>query len=468
MKKILFSLIIILLIILTNCKLKDSITNVEENDTVTSTQIDSTVTIAGTVIDLLSSSAVANATVSIENLSTTLSTTTDSDGAFKFSFNLASTSAKDILVIAKKTGYVADTQTVTISAGKSITLSALRIHSSNVSNTAASLYLYSQSADKLGIKGSGSIETALATFQVIDSTGHAINSSHAVTINYQLIQGPGGGEFLSPTSAKTDDDGKASVAITTGTKAGVLQILASINVGSKVIYSKPVFFTIYGGFPVQERFAIACEKLNYPYWGIMNKEITFTALLGDKYSNPVRTNTSVYFYTSSGVIGRLISTDDLGRATATLATMGFPNLSNLGAGFFKVTAKTITEYSDTISTSTIRLLSGLPIIKNVLPTSFAITNGGSATFTFTVTDVNNNPISSDNTITFSTIGGSLTISPANYIIPDALTGGTGITQFTVSIGDSDSKNVIPASASLVITITGPLGNVSYTISGTTE
>ncbi len=471
MKKILLLSIIILLISLTNCTLKNGSSS--GDNTVSPTLTDSTVTLTGTVIDLLSSNPVANATVDIANLSSALSTTTDSQGAFKFNFKIASTSAINILVIAQKTGFVADTQAVTISAGKSIALQPLRIHQPNISNTAASIFLFSQSTDKLGIKGSGTIETALATFQVIDSTGHNVNSSHAVDVNFQLVKGPGGGEFVSPAKTKTDDNGKASVAITTGTIAGVVQIRAYVNTPSQTIYSKPILFTIYGGFPVQERFSVASNKLNYPYFGIQNQLIIFTALLGDKYSNPVRQNTSVYFSTTDGVIGKLIPTDELGRATATLATFGFPTLSNSalpnqGIGFFKVTAKTITEFSDTISTTTIRLLSGLPVIKNVSPSTFNILNGGSQTFTFTVTDVNGNPISSDNTISFSTVGGSLTVSPPTYVVPDALVGGPGVTQFTVSLGDSDPTTIKPSSASLVISVTGPFGTVSYNISGSTE
>ena len=471
MKKISFFLIVLFLLVLTHCKFSN---NSASNDNIVApAAVDSTVVISGIVTDLLSSNVVANATVSILDLAYILNTTTASDGSFKFSFKISSTSVLTIRVVAIKEGYVADTQSVTISAGKTLQVSPLRIHQSNVSNDAASIYLLSQTTDRLEIKGSGNMETAVATFQVIDSTGHAISANRAMTVNFQLIQGPGGGEFVSPASIKTDDKGQASVAITTGTKAGVIQILAYINVTGKTIYSKPIFFTIYGGFPVQERFAVASNKLNYPYFGIMNQEILFTALLGDKYSNPVRPNTSVYFYTTEGVIGKIVSTDELGRATATLATLGYPflpnaSLPNNGTGFFKVTAKTITENSDTISTSTVRLLSGLPVIKYVSPTTFNIPNGGSATFTFTVTDINNNPISSDNTISFTTVGGTLVASPASYVIPDALFSGKGITEFTVTIGDSDSQNVKPTSSSLIINVVGPFGTVSYNISGNSE
>ena len=246
-----------------------------------------------------------------------------------------------------------------------------------------------------------------------------------------------------------------------------MQIQAQIISDTKTIRSKPIFFTIYGGFPVPERFAVASDKLNYPYWGVLNKEITFTALLGDKYSNPVRSNTAVYFNATSGVIGDFVYTDNLGRATSTLATFGYPVELDEGPGYFRVTASTITEDSVTIYTSTTRLLSYHPIISNVSPTTFAITNGGSASFSFSVRDFHGNPISSDHTISFG-VEGALAVSPTSIKVPDALYGGTNITDFTFTIGDSDSDKIEPGTAAVTINVSGPFGTFTYSIEGTSE
>ena len=279
--------------------------------------------------------------------------------------------------------------------------------------------------EKLGLKESGDVETAIATFQVIDSSGVPIDEDNIVNVEFSILAGPGGGEFLYPSSVSTDEKGQATVAITSGTKAGVMQIRAQVVSDTKTIRSKPIFFTIYGGFPVQERFAIASDKLNYPYWGVLNEEIEFIALLGDQYSNPVRPKTAVYFSATNGLIGKFVYTDELGRAKSTLATYGYPDELADGPGFFKVTASTVTENSETIYTSTTRLLSYQPIISDISPTTFAITNGGSVAFSFTVKDFHGNPISSDHTISFG-VEGALSVSPSNIEIPDALSGGINI------------------------------------------
>ncbi len=449
-----------------SCTLKDDETDIGVEPIVT----DENANITGQVLDHVTSKPMENVIVKIAGLSTSASNTiTDSNGKYEFEIKIQD--ATTISIIAEKDGYMADTASANIAPGKTVTVRSLRLTQKSgdlpiISDKAASIYLFSQSTEKLGIKESGDIETALATFQVIDSTGIAINNTRAVEVEFKIIAGPGGGEFLYPTKLKTNDLGQATTSITTGTKAGVVQIMAEIIKENIVIRSKPIFFTIYGGFPVQERFAVACPKLNYSYWGVMNKEIEFTALIGDKYSNPVRPNTAVYFSTTEGVIGDFVYTDILGRATSTLATFGAPSHPIYGAGYFIVTAQTSAENAEVISTETLRLLSSHPIISNVSPTTFNIPNGGSETFSFTVMDFNGNPISSEHTISFSTQGG-LAADPG-FKVPDALFLGPGISEFTFSVGDANAEEIKPTKSSVQINVSGPFGTFSYTITGQSE
>ena len=150
---------------------------------------------------------------------------------------------------------------------------------------------------------------------------------------------------------------------------------------------------------IRGHFAVAAPKLNYPEYGIIGYEIPFTAFVGDKYTNPVRQGTSVYFEATSGIIEGSNLTDDLGRSTVTLLTQPFPNLSEggFGPGSFKVTSSSIDENNNKIQTSTVRLLTGLPHI-TVTPITFDIQNGGSQTFNYTVSDGNGNPMSEGQTI----------------------------------------------------------------------
>lgn len=450
-------------LILYSCKIKDG----SVDSPVESINENRVAKITGIVVDHVTSKPIDNAIVYIKGLSSS-STISGSDGSYSFNITLEST--QNITIIAEKNGYQPDSTVVNVSPGKSVTVTNLRLiqksGSQIISNQAASIYLSFQSTKKLGIKSSGDIETAIATFQVIDSSGVPIDETRSVNVEFAIIAGPGGGEFLYPTSATTNEKGQVTTAITTGTKAGVMQVEAIIKKGKVTINSKPVFFTIYGGFPVQEQFAVACEKLNYPFWSILNSEIVFTAVLGDKYSNPVRPNTAVYFNTTGGIIGNFIYTDVLGRASATLVTIGYPYDPLYGYGHFFVTAQTSTEDGKIISTSTHRLLSGAPIISNVSPQTFSIKNGGSETFSFVVKDVNGNPISSDHTISFVTQG-SISSDPS-IKVPDSLFPGPGITEFTFSIGDAAADEIKPGKASVQINITGPFGTTTYTISGTSE
>ncbi len=164
-------------------------------------------------------------------------------------------------------------------------------------------------------------------------------------VNFKFGSSPSGGEYLYPASVESNALGRASVTLNTGTIAGVAQVIAEFTVNKIKVRSKPVLIAIHGGFPDPGHFAVAAPKLNYPEYGIIGFEIPFTAFVGDKYTNPVRQGTSVYFEATSGIIEGSNLTDDLGRSTVTLLTQPFPNLNEagFGPGFFKVTSSTIDE-----------------------------------------------------------------------------------------------------------------------------
>ncbi len=263
----------------------------------------------------------------------------------------------------------------------------------------------------MGVKESGANESVQFIFEVLDSNGVAIGSDNSVEVNFSLGSGPGGGEYLYPASVVSNALGRASVTLNTGTKAGVAQITAEFSINDVVVKSQPILIAIYGGFPDPNHFAVASDKLNYPDYGIIGVEMPFTAFAGDKYSNPVRPGTSVYFETTSGIIEGSNITDDLGRATVTMLTQPYPDLNEqgYGPGFFRVTSSTVDENNTTIQTSTIRLLTGFPVI-TVSPTSFDIQNGGSQSFNFTVSDGNGNPMSAGQTISVKVNKGDLEVS----------------------------------------------------------
>lgn len=334
----------------------------------------------------------------------------------------------------------------------------------NSSGSAASVYLFSQSAQSIGVKESGSNETAQLIFQVLDSTGVAINSNNSTTVKFIISSGPGGGEFLYPSSVQTNALGRASVSVNTGIKSGTIQITAEITVNNKAVKSKPILISIHGGFPDPGHFGVAAANLNYPAYGIIGYEIPFTAFVGDKYTNPVRPGTSVYFETTSGIIEGSNLTDNLGRSTVTLLTQPFPNDLQFGPGFFTVTASTIDENVAQIQTSTLRLLSGSAQL-SVDPSTFDIQNGGSQTFNYFVGDGNGNPLAQGTTITVTVSEGDLKVSgDVDVRLPD--TQSKIYTNFSFTAFDSEPDTLRPHQAIIVIETSGPNGDKKVSISGT--
>lgn len=423
------------------------------------------VSISGLVVDSISGDPVLNATVRISDGVKQVTVASGTDG--RFSLQLSLTEDKEVTLITSKEGYSIDTLKLFVIAGSTVTVPPIQIRNirgtGGTSGTPASLYLLHQSTQSIGVKESGSNETAQIIFEVLDSSGVPINASSAVVLQFRFGTSPGGGEFLYPTSAQTNALGRASVTLNSGTRAGSVQIIAQMVVNGSIVRSRPVLIAIHGGLPVQANFDVASEKLNYPVYGIIGAEIDFTAFLGDRYSNPVRTGTTTYFSTTSGIVEGSAQTDDLGRATATLLTQGFPNHPPFGPGFFKVTASTIDESNTGIQTATVRLLSGLPFI-SVNPTTFDIPNNGSQSFNFTVRDQNGNPLAEGTTISVSVTEGDVGVTGnTNVRLPD--TQSAAYTAFSFTAYDSKPDTVAPKRAIIKIATSGPNGTAQLDISG---
>jgi hypothetical protein len=425
--------------------------------------------ISGQVVDSESGNAVIGASVKINNSSSLTGATTNSQGMFFAEFELIED--QELTIIIQQNNYHPDTIKIFVNSGSSTTLPLVRLTAisgtgSGTSGQAASLYLYSQSAQSIGVKESGSIESVQIIFEVLDSSGIPITIENKVFVRFSFLSNPGGGEYLYPDSIETNSLGRATVTLNSGTAAGVVQVIAGINNQGNAIQSRPVMLAIYGGLPDQDHFDVASDKLNYPEYGIIGFEIPFTAYVGDKYSNPVRPGTSVYYSTTSGIIGGSAQTDNLGRATVTLLTQPFPDHPVYGAGFFEVTASTIDENNNNIQTSTIRLLSGAPQI-NVNPTTFNIPNGGSQFFTYTISDVNGNPLAGGTTISVSVTEGELDLSgDIDISLPD--TQSQFYTNFSFTAYDAEPGTEEPQNVIITIQTSGPNGNQSLDIFGTSR
>ena len=427
-----------------------------------------TVSIIGHIVDAKSGESLPGAEIRFYYVGNPVAvTTSDEGGNFTSTFEMQGTNELDVITV--KAAYLSDTTSVIAVSGKTSTLStvSMRPLADEISGEPASIFLVSQTFESIGVTESGSPETAKIVFEVQDSSGNPIDLDHAVIVNFRFGASPNGGEILAPGYVKTDALGQVTVNLTSGTISGAVQIIGEIDFNGMKIISKPVNITIHGGLPDQTHFSVGSNQLNYAYYNVLNGQGIITALVGDKYTNPVRPETAVYFNSDAAVIQGSALTDDKGLASVTLMSGNpLPNDPTYGPGFFYVNANTIDENEQSISTRTRILFSGVPVL-TISPTSVSIPNGGSQSFTYTVMDQNGNPLAPGNSygVQVSTSGDAEAGGDVNVTMADVQFGHTSF-QFTVV--DSDPDEVTPSAITISVEVTGTNGRGSISISGTTN
>ncbi|UCH65366.1 MAG: Ig-like domain-containing protein [Ignavibacterium sp.] len=377
---------------------------------------------------------------------------------------------ENLTIIAYKQDYKPDTTSTTAFAGQDLTVETIHLEKlddgTGPSGDPVSIFLSSISSTIIGVKESGSEETTQIAFVVQDSAGTPIDLIHQVTVNFRLGSGPGGGEFLSPGSASTNGSGTALVNLTSGTKAGAVQVIAEVDLGGSMISSLPVAVTIHGGLPDDTHFSIAPAKANFPGYNIYGLHNPITAFVGDKYANPVRPETAVYFTTTGGIIEGSTLTDIEGIGSVNLISAApKPSHPILGAGFATITASTINENSNVISKETIVLFSGIPQV-SISPTSINVPNRSSQSFSYYVGDQNGNPLASGTNISVSVEGENVdSQGDINITLPD--TQSASWTQFFFLLYDTnDSLQTKPVTVR--VETSGPNGGAFMTIGGVTN
>ncbi len=376
-----------------------------------------------------------------------------------------------LLVLTYKTDYKLDSTNVAVTDVENVTVPQIQLQEvvsggggSGPSGDPVSIFLAGVSATTIGVKESGSTETTQITFIVQDSAGVPIDIDHSVLVEFSLGAGPGGGEFLSPQSIETNFSGLASVNLTSGTKAGVVQVIAKVHLATQTLTSLPVPITIHGGLPDLDHFSIAPEFVNFPGYNIFGLEDKIVAFVGDKYANPVRPETAVYFTTTGGIIQGSTLTNESGIGSVNLISAEpRPNHPTLGAGFATITASTIDENSVTISKETIVLFSGVPQV-SINPTNINVPNAGSQQFTFFVGDQNGNPLSSGTSVNVTVEGESIDAQgDLQFSLPD--TQSPSWTQFAFVVYDIEDTVAMVHPATIKIETSGPNGAAFLTISG---
>lgn len=448
--------------LLNSCESDTQVTGGSEDQ-----QTSRTVKVTGQVISKLTGIPIDSAQVVLNTSSGFVVVYTDNQG--KFSRDITVTSSINLTIVVSKANYKTDSVNVFVSGNSDVIVPTIELefksNASVPSGDPVSIFLLSQSATSIGVKESGSEETARIVFVVQDSAGIPVDLAHSVDVKFRFGAGPGGGELLSPTIVKTNNNGQAAVNLTSGTKAGVVQVIAEINLGSKIITSLPVAISIHGGLPDLDHFSIAPEKLNFAGYNIFGLLNPITAYIGDKYANPVRPLTSVYFTTTGGIIEGSAQTNIQGIGTANLiSALPHPNHPVFGPGFATVTATTANQNSINISRETIVLFSGVPQL-SASPTSFSIANGGIQSFTYTISDQFSNPLAGGTSIKVLVDGEDVKAQgDVDIVLPD--TQNRYWTQFNFVVWDTKPEENKLTQAVITIKSDGPNGKAQLTISGT--
>jgi hypothetical protein len=457
--------ILILALMIQSCKPESEV--VSTGGEIPGGQTTTKTIISGVVITYLDGIPVEGATVVIEGLEEYVILVTDAQGKYTDTLDIANN--MNLTIRTSKEGFYSDVTDVYVIAGAKHDVDIIELEQDNTgtvpSGDPVSIFISTISSPTIAVKESGSEETTRLVFVVQDSAGVPIDLDHSVNVNFFLAAGPGGGEFLSPNSVQTNNNGQAAVNLTSGTKAGTVQIIAEITVDGKIIRSFPVRIAIHGGLPDQTHFSIAPAQINFAGYNIFGLTDEITAYVGDKYANPVRPETAVYFTSTGGIIEGSTLTNDQGIGSVDLiSAQPQPYHEIWGPGFATITASSIDEDSRTIYDSILVLFSGIPQITDVSPTSFTLANGGSQNFVYTVSDQFGNPLAPGTSITVTVKGENMDVGgDVSIQLPD--TQSKAWTHFSFSVFDKEADEVKPTGVTLTIRVDGPNGKSTVTIYG---
>lgn len=434
------------------------------------TGLEDDVVVTGFVLDATSGQPIENAVVRTLNLEPESVDATDAEGAYRLVVTVSGST--DLTIEASKEGYsVATAQVLAVPDRDTVVpdfeLTASETAVGTTRTGPKSIILTGLSSESILVRESGGTETADITFEVQDSTGLPMDRNSAVNVTFRFGAQPGGGETLFGTTAQSNANGRVTTSLHSGTAAGVVQVIAEIAYNGTIIRSRPASVAIHGGLPDQNHFGVAPKRVNMP-WHRFGTTTEILAIAGDKYGNVATPGTAIYFNTTGGIIEGSALTDAKGSASVELISNNpYPVHAVYGPGLAVVTAHTADENDATITTSALVLMSGPAQISNIAPASFAIPNGGSQTFTFTVSDEHGNPLTEGTTISVSaadpavTLGGDVSVT-----MTDVMFGGVGLTDFTFTATDADPAADAATSVTITIKTTGDNGTVQALISGT--
>lgn len=237
---------------------------------------------------------------------------------------------------------------------------------------------------------SGQVTTVTATIK--DLNNNPISSG--ITVSFTKTGGTSTGTFSSVTN-----QGNGVYTLTyTGVVAGTAQNIKVLTGGTDLGLNVTV--TVSPGAPSPSQSSLSLTSATV----VSGQSVTATATVKDANNNPITSGVAITFSKAGGT-----------------STGTFGTVTNVGAGVYTVTytgvasgtAQTIGILTDGAAlgpSATLTVLNGAPNTANSTLTigSSAITSGQTTTVTATIKDLNNNPLDSGVTVTFSKTGGTST------------------------------------------------------------
>jgi hypothetical protein len=439
----------------------------------------------GTVISQSNNAPLQGASVRVITPLPNQQAITDANGSY--SLTIEADSLIDVSLQVVLDGYITENYDLFAAPGRTINVPAIRMTPLNdtggtdpddpddevPSGTPASIALSSVSSAEIVVTGTGGIQQTSVSFVVTDSVGVPLTLSRQTSVTFRLGASPGGGEYLSPTSAMTNEDGIATTVLESGTVSGVVQVIAEVaKTDGTILRSNPERIVIRSGPPSSDHFSVATSVFNMPGFHTYGLNSSITAFIGDRYGNKVDAGTAVYYTTDGGIIQGAAFTgsgSSLGQAVSNLTTAApFPVHPQLGPGFATVRVRTVDYNNQNIETSILVLFSGYPVIETET-TSIDIPHMGSQTVRFRVTDQFGNPLAPGNTITVNVEGKNMNvIGDTNITLPDTQFPGLGVTDFSFTISDDDREEEALEVARVTIEVSGPNRGAKMVIEGVTR
>lgn len=184
------------------------------------------------------------------------------------------------------------------------------------------------------VRETGNLEQTTVSATILGVTGQPVGNDFKV--KFSIINGPGGGEVIEPSSGSDVEsslvntiDGRAEAYIRAGIRSGTVQIRAELvdypqiaaQTSNIVIRSGPAYIWIdpanVNKVIPHTMLIVEIGKHNVAFANPV-QDIQVTAILGDKYNNPIEKGTAVYFTTTGGIITTDAITNEKGQATVIL------------------------------------------------------------------------------------------------------------------------------------------------------